>query len=181
MDTDQVTPAELVPILTWVDQDANRYHRINRHFWTFWFIFWQSRWTKQNRGRFSVTQRWSFCCLIPWSRNIWQRISVRLLPWLAGNVEWRYDGKIHNYRNIRWICFGFYFGVVIYLGHTIAQYKNIFDIADIYGDRRGVRTFWISYISFISSLDRSLILISGLMKVMAPPDSRQLLMQFPLS
>jgi hypothetical protein len=35
---------------------------------------------------------------------------------------------------------------VIYRGHIIAQYKNIDDIADIHGDRRGVRSFWTPYI-----------------------------------
>jgi hypothetical protein len=48
-------------------------------------------------------------------------------------------GRIHNYQMIRYICFGFCFGVVMYRGHIIAQYKNIFDIADIYGERRAVR------------------------------------------
>jgi hypothetical protein len=33
----------------------------------------------------------------------------------------------------------------MYRGHTIAQYKNMFDIADIYGDRRGIRTCWTLY------------------------------------
>jgi hypothetical protein len=31
----------------------------------------------------------------------------------------------------------------MYRGHIISQYKNMFDIADIYGERRGVGTFWI--------------------------------------
>jgi hypothetical protein len=35
------------------------------------------------------------------------------------------------------MCFDFYFGVVIYRTHIIAQYKNMFDIADIHGDRKG--------------------------------------------
>jgi hypothetical protein len=80
----------------------------------------------------SLTQRWSFCCPIPWWRNIWQRISVPLRPWLAGSIKWRYNGKIHDYENIRWICFGFCFGIMMYRGHIISQYKNMFDIADIF-------------------------------------------------
>jgi hypothetical protein len=37
--------------------------------------------------------------------------------------------------------FDFCFAVVMYRGHIIAQYKNIFDIADIHGDRRRAWTF----------------------------------------
>jgi hypothetical protein len=37
--------------------------------------------------------------------------------------------------------FDFCFAVVMYRGHIIAQYKNIFNIADIHGDRRGGQDF----------------------------------------
>jgi hypothetical protein len=40
------------------------------------------------------------------------------------------------------------FAIVMYRGYIIAQYKNMFDIADIDADRRerpGDRTFWTSY------------------------------------
>jgi hypothetical protein len=46
----------------------------------------------------SVTQRWSFCCPIPWWRNIWQRISVRLRPWLAFDKS---DGPTRRFTIIR--------------------------------------------------------------------------------
>jgi hypothetical protein len=39
------------------------------------------------------------------------------------------------------MCFYFYFGVVMYRGHIIAQCKNMFDIADIHGDKRGGQDF----------------------------------------
>jgi hypothetical protein len=37
---------------------------------------------------------------------------------------------------------GFRFTVVMYRGHILAEWENIFDIADIDGNRRGVRTFF---------------------------------------
>jgi hypothetical protein len=90
----------------------------------------------------SVTQRWSFCCPIPWWRNIWQRISVRLRPWMAFDKKWRANGKIHNYQNIRWMCFGFSFTVVRYRGHILAEWENRFVIADFVGTRRGGQDFF---------------------------------------
>jgi hypothetical protein len=35
---------------------------------------------------------------------------------------------------------------VIYRGHIIAEYKNMLDMTNIYGDRKGVRTFWTYHI-----------------------------------
>jgi hypothetical protein len=103
----------------------------------------------------SVIQWRSCCCPIPWERNIWQRIFVRVRPWLSGNVSWRYNRKIHNYQNIRWTRLGFCFGVVMELGHIIARYKNMSDIADIYGDRRGVGTCWTFCITRLWSRKRT--------------------------
>jgi hypothetical protein len=34
----------------------------------------------------------------------------------------------------------------MYRGHILAEWENIFDIADIDGNRRGVRTFFTPYI-----------------------------------
>jgi hypothetical protein len=44
------------------------------------------------------------------------------------------------------MCFGFRFTVVMYRGHIPAERENIFDIADIDGNRRGGQDFFTPYI-----------------------------------
>jgi hypothetical protein len=39
------------------------------------------------------------------------------------------------------MCFGFRFTVVMYRGHILAGWENIFDIADIDGNRMGGQDF----------------------------------------
>jgi hypothetical protein len=39
------------------------------------------------------------------------------------------------------MCFGFRFTIVMYPGHILAEWENIFDIADIDGNRRGSGLF----------------------------------------
>jgi hypothetical protein len=58
------------------------------------------------------------------------------------------------------MCFDFCFSVVLYRGHIIAQYKNMCDIADIYGDRNGAKTSWIPH-KFHRSTQKQLDRIEG--------------------
>jgi hypothetical protein len=105
MDTDQGTSTEQVLILPWVDQGEDCHHMKNRHFWTLWSIFWPLSWRSQNRKILPATQRWCFCCSIPWYRNISQRISVRLRLWLLLDVPWRCNGTILTDESIKWMWF----------------------------------------------------------------------------
>jgi hypothetical protein len=47
------------------------------------------------------------------------------------------------------MCFGFRFTVVMYRGHILAGWENIFDIADIDGNRRGGQDFYYPPIFFL--------------------------------